>query len=133
MTSVSSQSAVSYPDRTLERAERAMRCAPFHLSLYTTLLEQSVSIKAIAGSAGVQQRLSRQVLSEFAAEDALVWLIQVGVLRREVDGQGITDSFRLTPLGRHLVERLGPVSDLAAPTLGDHFYNAVSRWLRLPY
>ena len=34
-----------------------------------------------------------------------MWLIRVGILRREVDGQGITDSFRLTPLGRNIVNR----------------------------
>jgi hypothetical protein len=35
-----------------------------------------------------------------------VWLIQVGMLRREVDGQGLTDSFRLTPLGGQIAESL---------------------------
>ena len=28
----------------------------------------------------------------------------MGVLRREVDGQGLTSRFRLTPLGRDLLE-----------------------------
>jgi hypothetical protein len=58
----------------------------------------------------------------------------VGVLRREVDGQGITDSFRLTPLGRQLVEKWQPQGDiLPPPTLLDRLYNALSRWLRLPF
>jgi hypothetical protein len=30
-------------------------------------------------------------------------LIQLGVLRREVDGQGLTERVRLTPLGRQVL------------------------------
>jgi hypothetical protein len=62
-----------------------------------------------------------------------MWLIQVGILRREVDGQGITDSFRLTPLGRQLVEQwANQGGTLPAPSFLDRLYNALSRWLRLP-
>ncbi|WP_370497282.1 Npun_F0494 family protein [Trichodesmium erythraeum] len=39
------------------------------------------------------------------SENYLLWLIQVGVLRKEVDRQGITDSFRLTPMGHQLVKK----------------------------
>ena len=31
-------------------------------------------------------------------------LIKIGVLRREVDGQGLTSKIRLTPLGRQMLE-----------------------------
>ncbi|NEQ18499.1 MAG: hypothetical protein F6K44_34570, partial [Moorea sp. SIO3E2] len=65
-------------------------------------------------------------------ENDLMWLIQVGVLRREVDGQGITDSFRLTPLGRQLLEkweRLGET--LPPPSLSDRLDHTLNRWLRL--
>jgi hypothetical protein len=34
-----------------------------------------------------------------------MWLIQLGMVRREVDGQGITDSFRLTPLGKQILDK----------------------------
>jgi hypothetical protein len=55
-------------------------------------------------------------------------------LRREVDGQGITDSFRLTPLGRQLVEKWENQGGLLPPpTLLERLYNALSRWLRLPF
>ena len=33
-----------------------------------------------------------------------LWLIKIGVLRREVDGQGLTSKVRLTPLGRLVLE-----------------------------
>ncbi|MCS6813633.1 MAG: hypothetical protein NZ772_08705 [Cyanobacteria bacterium] len=37
------------------------------------------------------------------AKNHWLWLIQIGILRREVDRQGLTDSFRLTPLGKRRV------------------------------
>jgi len=73
---------------------------------------------------------TKRPLSELAAENALLWLIQVGVLRREVDGQGITDSFRLTPLGRQLVEKY---QDFPAYLMDRLLYNALNRWFRLPF
>ncbi len=66
---------------------------------------QGVSLPQIAGRSGVSLRYTVKALSEQAAERSLLWLIQVGLLRREVDGQGLTNSFRLTPLGRLLVEQ----------------------------
>lgn len=65
---------------------------------------RSVFLPAIAGQAGVEEGYTQRPLSERRVERDLQWLIQVGLLRREVDGQGITDGFRLTPLGRQLVE-----------------------------
>lgn len=123
-----------YPDRTINRAERAMRCAPFRLNLFTTMVSQSVALKAIAGSTGVQNQYTRRSISELAVETELLWLIQVGLLRREVDGQGLTDSFRVTPLGRQLATKWQASSSATrrTPSLQDRFYNALSRWLRLP-
>jgi hypothetical protein len=66
---------------------------------------QGVSLPQIAGRSGVSLHYTVKALSEQAAERSLLWLIQVGLLRREVDGQGLTNSFRLTPLGRLLVEQ----------------------------
>ena len=48
--------------------------------------------------------ISRKPLSRSSTEDDLIWLIQVDVLRREVDGQGLTERMRLTPMGRDLLE-----------------------------
>ena len=62
-------------------------------------------------------------------ENQLLWLIQVGALRREVDGQGITDRFRLTPLGHLLVQQWVLVGDLPRPTWIDRLANLFSRWL----
>lgn len=125
--------SIEYPSRTRERAERAMRCSPFGLHLFTAMRSASISLQAIAGEEGVRNQYTRYRLSELAAETALLWLIQVGMLRREVDGQGITDSFRLTPLGRQLVEK-GQSQGITwfTPSWGDRIYNALARWFRLP-
>ena len=130
MTLVSTQ----YPNRTVTRAERAARCSAFNLPLFATMRQRSVPLRSIAGSEAVQQQWTKGSLSELAAENSLLWLIEVGILRREVDGQGITDSFRLTPLGRQLLEKWQQQSRsrIPAPSLGDRISNACSRWLRLP-
>lgn len=122
-----------YPQRTVKRAERAVRCAPFRLSLFSAMRQQSVALRAIAGKAGVQNEYTHRALPELAAENSLLWLIQVGVLRREVDGQGITDSFRLTPLGHQLVEswqHQGNTVPEASPL--EQLLNVWSQWVRLP-
>ncbi len=93
---------------------------------------QSVSVTAIAMENGLQTRLYKRPLSELACDNALGWLIQVGVLRREVDGQGITDGFRLTPLGRQLAEKFHG-KNWRTPSLRDRLFDAVIRWLRIPF
>jgi len=50
-----------------------------------------------------RDRLCRDRLSPGRCEDHFIWLIQLGVLRREVDGQGLTERVRLTPLGRDVL------------------------------
>jgi hypothetical protein len=96
--------SIQYAPATSQRAERALSCSPFQLKLFTTMRSRSVFLPAIAGQAGVEEGYTQLPLSERRVEGDLQWLIQVGLLRREVDGQGITDGFRLTPLGRQLVE-----------------------------
>ena len=93
----------------------------------------SVSVMAIAEDSGALKGYTQQPLSEVAAESGLMWLAEVGILRREVDGQGLTDSFRLTPLGRELVEQWQSQGcpDRQA-SLADYVKNGIARWLRLP-
>lgn len=126
--------SIQYPVSTVKRAERAIRCLPFQLPLFVAMRSQSVPLQAIAGRGGVENHYTKRPMSELAVENGLMWLIQVGILRREVDGQGITDSFRLTPLGRQLVETWETQGGiLPPPSLLDRLYNAVSRWFRLPF
>lgn len=125
--------ALRYPRRSLQRAERAFRCSPFRLDLLADMRSQSISIRQVSGPAGVKSRYSRRNLAELQAENEMMWLIAVGILRREVDGQGLTDSFRLTPMGRQVFDALTPLGPgQYRPTLVDHLYNAWCRWMRWP-
>jgi hypothetical protein len=122
-----------YPRRSLNRAERAFRCSPFRLALLADLRSRSISIRQVSGLGGINSGYSRRPLAELQAENEMMWLIAVGLLRREVDGQGLTDSFRLTPMGRLVFEALtGLTPTQYRPTPTDHFYNAWCRWVRWP-
>jgi hypothetical protein len=124
---------ISYSAKTIVRAELALRCAPFDLSLFAKMRWKSVSVPKLAGQLGINSGYTRRALSELEVESATNWLIQVGMLRREVDGQGLTDSFRLTPLGLSLVEKWEAAgSGLAKVGMLDRAKNFSNRWLRMP-
>ncbi|MBD0334229.1 MAG: hypothetical protein ICV62_01960 [Cyanobacteria bacterium Co-bin13] len=135
MTSTESRpmEAIDYPSKTRQRAERALRCSPFRPKLLADMRSQSVSLRAITEDRGIHNGYTRSPLSELTADGELMWLMAVGLLRREVDGQGLTDSFRLTPLGRQLLKKIEAEGfpDFQSG-LRDHIYNALSRWLRFP-
>ncbi|NJM98835.1 MAG: hypothetical protein HC800_18260 [Phormidesmis sp. RL_2_1] len=117
----------------MRRAQRAVWCSPFYPKLLAEMRLRSVSVPTIAEDSGMLQGYTRQPLAEVATETELLWLVDVGILRREVDGQGLTDSFRLTPLGRQVVEhwqRQG-CPDRRASLL-DYVKNGVIRRLRIP-
>jgi hypothetical protein len=125
---------ISYPTTTIARAELALRCAPFNLSLFAKMRWESVSVPKLAGELGVKAGYTQYPLSELGVETATNWLISVGMLRREVDGQGLTDSFRLTPLGLKLIEKWEAAGgNLPPASIFDRIVNFVTRWFRLPF
>ncbi|MGD1918121.1 MAG: Npun_F0494 family protein [Pleurocapsa sp.] len=122
----------TYEPATIKRAKKALSASPFCLDLFRDMRNQSVPIQKIAGETGIKLGYATQAYSEARTEDKLVWLINVGLLRREVDGQGLTDSFRLTPLGREIVsEWEQDQNKIPAPSLGDRVSNWLNRWLQL--
>ncbi|MGF1603805.1 MAG: Npun_F0494 family protein [Thermosynechococcaceae cyanobacterium] len=122
---------MDYPRSTMTRAARAVACSPFKVELFGEMRSHSISLPAIAGQSGVSQHYTQRPLSEQKAESSLLWLVDVGLLRREVDGQGLTDSFRLTPLGQQLLQRWQQ-QHLPHPSLVDRWKNLWSRWGRWP-
>jgi hypothetical protein len=122
----------TYPQETIKRGERSLICSPFNLNLFVAMAADRIAMSEITGEAGIKQGYTKRVMSELAVDNAVVWLIQVGILRREVDGQGITDSFRLTPLGQLLVEKFQskPWRDAS---LFDYISDGMTRWLRFPF
>lgn len=89
--------------RACRRASRSLRCLPFRRAFYERVGETAISSGELA-AVGDWRRLCFLPLSAERAEAHFVWLIRLGVLRREVDGQGLTERVRLTPMGRRLLE-----------------------------
>ena len=82
-----------------------MRCLPFSDHLYRDLQERGLDANSLWSNRERYGRGKRWHHSPEALEDDLRWLITVGVLRREVDGQGLTARVRLTPMGNQLLKR----------------------------
>ena len=90
--------------RSRDRARRAIGCLPFSEALYRDLQQQGLDAGDLWSKPSRYGRKTRWFRNSETLEDDLRWLISVGVLRREVDGQGLTSRFRLTPLGRQLLD-----------------------------
>ena len=134
MTTVPKPTAIEYPEKTIQRAAIALKCAPFRLKLFQEMRSGSVPLPQIANQSGLEKQYTTAILSELKTENELAWLIQVGLLRREVDGQGITDSFRLTPLGRQLVAKWESENGyIPSPSWLEKIKSAIGRWFRLPF
>ena len=103
-----------------------MRCLPFANSLYRGLQCQGLDAAGLWLQRDRHSRDQNWPRNPEVLEDHLLWLIHVGVLRREVDGQGLTSRFRLTPLGRQLLDRHPQLLDTPAP-LSDRLRNSLRR------
>ena len=110
-------------ERSLQRARQAMRCLPFAREFYAVLEQGALSSTELTARHDWAE-LCRSRLNRSRTEDCLIWLIQLGVLRREVDGQGLTERVRLTPMGRDLLE-LWPGAIPAAP-----LHQRLQHWMR---
>jgi hypothetical protein len=116
------------PPAVIARAELALICAPFRLRLLEDMAERGIALRSIGESKDYLKTNLNFGLNLGAIENQLLWLIQVGILRREVDGQGITDSFRLTPLGHYLLAKWQLLGELATPTTADRLANWWAKW-----
>ena len=91
--------------KIFRRAKEGIRSCPFNLFLFQSLLKGSLS------SQNVFLNKSKYLNQEFMFIDSSLYienqflkLIKIGVLRREVDGQGLTSKVRITPIGRKVLE-----------------------------
>ncbi|MDJ0535511.1 MAG: hypothetical protein QNJ70_23990 [Xenococcaceae cyanobacterium MO_207.B15] len=130
MTSKVLTKSIDYPENTVKRAAIALFCSPFKLNLFTAMRYRSIPLPDMVETTGVEKNYTLNAIAETAAESYLMWLIQVGILRREVDGQGITDSFRLTPLGRQIIEKWQPEGSFPKPSWKERISNWLNRWLQ---
>ena len=91
--------------KIIKRAKRGLKTCPFNLFFFRSLLDNSLSAE------NVFLNKSKYMNNEFMfinrasfIENEFLELIKIGVLRREVDGQGLTSRVRITPIGRELLE-----------------------------
>ena len=92
-------------NRSIRRAIRALRCLPFNSSFYFDAQNAGLSAEEVFNKIE-RYKLSGSKWFKYAhsVEDSFRWLIKIGVLRREVDGQGLTSKVRITPIGRQGLE-----------------------------
>tara|TARA_B100000700_G_scaffold178382_1_gene197047 strand:+ start:314 stop:688 length:375 start_codon:yes stop_codon:yes gene_type:complete len=91
--------------KIFKRAKKGMRNCPFNLSLFKTLQRGSLSAKNVFEDKS--KYLNQEFMfinSSLFIENEFLKLIKIGVLRREVDGQGLTSKVRITPIGRKVLE-----------------------------
>ena len=91
--------------KIFRRAKKGIRNCPFNLVLFKSLEKSSLSAQ------NVFENKSKYLNQEFIfinsalfIENEFLRLIKIGVLRREVDGQGLTSKVRITPIGRQVLE-----------------------------
>tara|TARA_Y100001968_G_C19323984_1_gene700747 strand:- start:676 stop:1047 length:372 start_codon:yes stop_codon:yes gene_type:complete len=88
-----------------KRICKAFRIMPFNPSFYEEIKSKGLSSDFVYRNAQKYcVKGSKWFKSSSSVEDSFQWLIKLGILRREVDGQGLTSRIRLTPLGRKILE-----------------------------
>lgn len=89
--------------RAIERGEKVMACMPFRKRFYLEIKEKGLSAQELIARDDWQMLVFAPFGRE-RAEAHFRWLIKNGLLRREVDGQGLTSRVRLTHLGEKIIE-----------------------------
>ena len=115
-------------NRIKKRVARSFRCLPFNSLFYMDALEKGLSAETVFRN-GHRYAVIRRgwFKSSEGVEAAFRWLIKIGVLRREVDGQGLTSRVRLTPLARQILEK-NPQLPIQKAGLFQRFNNCVHRY-----
>tara|TARA_Y100001968_G_C19037104_1_gene562631 strand:- start:72 stop:446 length:375 start_codon:yes stop_codon:yes gene_type:complete len=92
-------------DKIFRRAKRTIKGCPFNLIFFQILMNNSLSAQEVLlkKSTYLKKQFIFIKTSSFI-ESEFLRLISIGVLRREVDGQGLTSKVRITPIGRKVIE-----------------------------
>ena len=91
--------------KIFRRAKKGIRNCPFNLFLFQSLQKDSLSAQDVFENKS--KYLNQDFIfisSSLLIENEFLNLIKIGVLRREVDGQGLTSKVRITPIGRQILE-----------------------------
>ena len=91
--------------KIFRRAIKGIRNCPFNIFLFTSLQKGSLSAQNVyENKAKYLNQEFMFINSSLFIESEFLKLIKIGVLRREVDGQGLTSKVRITPIGRQVLE-----------------------------
>ena len=113
--------------QAVRRADRAARCSPLHDRCFAALQDGAVGLADLCAS---DSPFTTRPLREAQADQLVRWLLRVGLLRREVDGQGLTDRVRLTPLGRQVVAAW-PEGRCPPTSWQERWRNRLRRWFSM--
>ena len=87
------------------RTTRAIKCLYLNSNFYNEVKLYGLSAETIFHEKELYiSDTNLKIKNKESIENSFLWLIKIGVLRREVDGQGLTSKVRLTPLGRLVLE-----------------------------
>ncbi|WP_320664835.1 Npun_F0494 family protein [Prochlorococcus sp. MIT 1223] len=117
----------------IKRSERAIKCLNFKSKFYKDAQLSGISAEEVFEMKSDYLSTSLSSLSfkrPEKIESDFIWLITIGILRREVDGQGLTSKVRLTPLGREIIENFPHLADQKA-LLIERITECIFRKIRL--
>ncbi len=91
--------------KIFRRAKKGIRNCPFNFFLFQSLQEGSLSAQNVFLNKSKYLNQEFMFINSYLfIENEFLKLIKIGVLRREVDGQGLTSKVRITPIGRKVLE-----------------------------
>tara|TARA_Y100001968_G_scaffold41078_1_gene31139 strand:+ start:34 stop:408 length:375 start_codon:yes stop_codon:yes gene_type:complete len=87
------------------RAKKGIKNCPFNFFLFQSLQKGSLSAQNVFEEKSKYLNQDYMFINSSSfIENEFLRLIRIGVLRREVDGQGLTSKVRITPIGRQVLE-----------------------------
>ena len=88
-----------------KRAAKAIKNLPFNSYFYETVKKIGLNARFVFKNKSTYLKKDFvSIKNSESIESDFLWLIKIGVLRREVDGQGLTSKVRITPLGKEIFE-----------------------------
>ena len=91
--------------RIKKRASNAFKYLPYNKTFYNDVQVHGLDSDLVyQNNKKYCMNSKKWFKNPHSVEKSFRWLIKLGILRREVDGQGLTSKIRLTPLGREILE-----------------------------
>ena len=109
----------------IKRSTRAIKCLSLNSNFYQQIQFSGLSAEDVFVMRGKYiSNFPFKLKKAENIEDSFLWLIKIGILRREVDGQGLTSKVRITPLGRQIITK--------SPTLANQqasIFELTTNWI----